>query len=116
MKVLVVDDEIAIVELITDVLSDEGYEVVSAHDGRSALKLLRSGNHPEVVITDLMMPNLDGMGLYHAIRSEFPDQPIGVLLMSAGRRQIELDDSHAAFMPKPFSVEDMLVAIERLAE
>ena len=114
MQVLVVDDEIAIVDLLADMLSDEGYDVARAHDGRSALMLLRSGLRPHVVITDLMMPNLDGVGLYRAIRNEFSHERIGVLLMSAGK-QINLDDAQAAFMSKPFSIIDLLDAIERLA-
>ena len=114
MQVLVVDDEIAIVDLLADMLGDEGYDVARAHDGRSALGLLRSGLRPHVVITDLMMPNLDGLGLYRAIRNEFAHERIGVLLMSAGK-QINLDDSQAAFMSKPFSIIDLLDAIERLA-
>ncbi len=116
MQVLIVDDEIAIIQLLTDILGDEGYDVMCAHDGKHALSLLRSGKHPEIVIADLMMPNLDGVGLYHAIRSEFGVDRIGVLLMSAGGRRVELSDPHATFMPKPFSIDDLLAAIERLAK
>jgi DNA-binding response OmpR family regulator len=116
MQVLVVDDEIAIIELLTDILSDEGYDVAWAYDGKHALSLIRSGKYPEIVITDLMMPNLDGIGLYHAIRSEFGVEQIGVLLMSAGGRKVELSDPRAIFIPKPFSIDDLLAAIERLAK
>lgn len=114
MQILVVDDEIAIVDLLADMLSDEGYEVAKAHDGRSALAMLRAGLRPQVIITDLMMPNLDGIGLYHAVRNEFPQQRIGIVLMSAGKRA-RIDDPAAIFLPKPFSVVDLLDAIERLA-
>ena len=115
MKILVVDDEIAIVELLTDILSDEGYDVVSAHDGKSALTLLRTGLRPAIVITDLMMPNLDGMGLYRALRSELNAQQIGVIMVSAGNNKVELDDPRAVFVPKPFSIDQLLTIIERLA-
>lgn len=114
MQVLVVDDEIAIVDLVADMLSDEGHEVAKAHDGRSALALLRSGFRPQVVITDMMMPNLDGLGLYHAIRNEISTQT-GVLLMSAGKR-FDIRDSRAAFLAKPFSLDDLLDALELLAD
>jgi CheY-like chemotaxis protein len=114
MYVLVVDDEIAIVDLLADMLGEEGYEVAKAHDGRTALAMLRAGIRPQIVITDLMMPNLDGMGLYHAIRSEFPNQRIGVILMSAGRKA-QISDPLATFLPKPFNVIDLLDAIEHLA-
>ena len=115
MQILVVDDEIAIVELLTDILGDEGYDVVVAHDGRSALALLRSGVRPAIVITDLMMPNLDGMGLYRALRSEFDAQHIGVVLVSAGGNRVTLDDPRAVFVPKPFSIDQLLATIEGLA-
>jgi DNA-binding response OmpR family regulator len=115
MQILVVDDEIAIVELLTDILSDEGYDVVTAHDGKSALSLLREGLRPAIVITDLMMPNLDGMGLYRALRSELGHQGIGVVLVSAGSNKVDLTDSRAVFVAKPFSIDQLLTTIERLA-
>lgn len=114
MQILVVDDEIAIVDLVADILGDEGYDIAVAHDGRSALDMLRAGLRPNIVISDLMMSNLDGMGLYRAIRSEFAHERIGVLLMSAGRR-VTLNDPLAGFLPKPFSLIDLLDAVESLA-
>lgn len=113
MQVLVVDDEIAIVNLLAEVLSDEGYQVQKAHDGRSALAILRSGVRPRIIVTDVMMPNLDGLGLYHAIRSEFPDAQIGMVLVSAGKK-VQLDDPQAIFVGKPFGVMDIIDAVERL--
>lgn len=112
MQVLVVDDEIAIVDLVADMLVDEGHSVTTAHDGRSALALLRGGLRPSVVVTDVMMPNLDGWGLYQAIRKEV-DAQIGVIIMSAGKR-VQLNDQRALFVPKPFSIMDLLTALEQL--
>jgi CheY-like chemotaxis protein len=117
MLILVVDDEVAIVELLAELLNDEGYQVQATYDGRSALSLLRTGLKPQVVITDIMMPGLDGWGLYHALRSELPLQDVGVVLMSAGRsRPTQLSDPRATFVTKPFSVFDMLDAIEHVAQ
>lgn len=113
MHVLVVDDEIAIVELVADMLEEEGHNVAKAHDGRSALALLRAGLYPDVVVTDVMMPNLDGFALYQTIRSELGAE-IGVLLMSAGRH-IDLHDTRAAFLPKPFGIGELLNGVDRLA-
>ena len=113
MQVLVVDDEIAIVNLLAEVLSDEGYQVHKAHDGRSALAMLRAGMRPRIIVTDLMMPNLDGLGLYHAVRSEFPDAEIGIVLVSAGKK-VQVDDPQAIFVSKPFGVIDIIDAVERL--
>jgi len=116
MLILVVDDEVAIVELLSELLSDEGYEVQTAYDGRSALSLLRTGLKPRVVITDVMMPGLDGWGLYRAVRAELPREDVGIILMSAGRAgPTDLADPRATFVNKPFSVYDVLNAIERVA-
>jgi CheY-like chemotaxis protein len=114
MHVLVVDDEIPIVSLLADVLGDEGYDVAKAFDGEAALAMLRAGLRPAVVIMDVMMPKLDGMALYDTLRTEFADDDIGILMISAGK-QIRLDDPRALFLPKPFSIVDLLTAIERLA-
>ena len=115
MLVLIVDDEVAIVELLAELLSDEGYEVQTAYDGRSALSLLRSGLQPTVMITDIMMPGLDGWALYRAVREELPYRNCGVVLMSAGRGQpTGLSDPRATFINKPFSVYEILDAIERV--
>lgn len=113
MQILVVDDEIAIVNLLAEVLMDEGYQVEKAHDGRSALAMLRSGMRPRIIVTDVMMPSLDGIGLYHAIRNEFKDANIGMVLVSAGKK-VHLNDDHALFVAKPFGVMDIIDAVERL--
>lgn len=112
MQVLVVDDEIAIVDLVADMLVDEGHSVTTAHDGRSALALLRGGLRPQVVITDVMMPNLDGWGLYQAIRQELGSR-IGIIIMSAGKK-VALKDPRALFVPKPFSILNLLNALDQL--
>ena len=116
MLVLIVDDEVAIVELLAELLTDEGYEVRTAYDGRSALSLLHTGVQPSVVITDVMMPGLDGWGLYQALREEPRLRDAGVILMSAGRgHPTDLPDPHLTFIAKPFNVFDMLDAIIRVS-
>jgi CheY-like chemotaxis protein len=124
MLVLVVDDEVAIVELLAELLTDEGYDVHTAFDGRNALTLLRSGLRPMVIITDIMMPGLDGWGLYSAIRDELELREPGIVLMSAGRpdprsagraNPKHLPDARVTFVAKPFNVFDMLEAIARVS-
>jgi CheY-like chemotaxis protein len=115
MLVLVVDDEVAIVELLAELLTDEGYDVQTAYDGRNALALLQSGLRPAVIITDIMMPGLDGWGLYDAIRGQFGLKDAGIILMSAGRAQPRhLTDPQVTFVAKPFNVFDMLEAINHV--
>ena len=115
MLVLIVDDEVAIVDLLAELLTDEGYQVHTAYDGRSALSLLRNGLRPAVIISDIMMPGLDGWGLYQAIRGELEMHEAGIVLMSAGRPSPDLRDERVTFIAKPFNVFDMLEAITRVS-
>ncbi len=114
MVVLVVDDEDTIVQLLSDILSDEGLEVETAPDGRMALKKLRGGLRPGLMISDVMMPGLDGWGLYRALRCELELASIGVILMSAGRNRPQRLDPATRFITKPFDVADVLEAVEEL--
>ena len=66
--VLIVEDEFAIAELLSMVLTDGGYRVVLAANGRQALERLNEGPSPDLIITDLMMPVLDGTGLIQAMQ------------------------------------------------
>ncbi len=115
MVVLVVDDEATIVQLLSDILSDEGLEVETAADGRMALKKLRGGLRPALMISDVMMPGLDGWGLYRALRFELKLASIGMIMMSAGRNHPEhFHDPATRFIAKPFEVADILEAIKEL--
>ena len=66
--VLVVEDEFAIADLLEMVLTDEGYRVLLAANGRQGLERLAEGPRPDLVISDYMMPVLDGAGLIQAMR------------------------------------------------
>ena len=66
--VLIVEDEFFIAALLEMVLTDEGYRVLTAANGRQGLERLAEGPRPDLVISDYMMPVLDGAGLLHAMR------------------------------------------------
>ena len=106
--VLVVDDERYIVDLLSDLLEDEGYQVDRAYDGVAALEQI--GRHqPDLVVADVMMPRLDGLSLADEINARGLGIPI--ILMSAA---VTPRTDHVAFIPKPFDIEAMLGLIERL--
>ncbi len=90
-RILIVDDEPTIREAIAMVLTDEGYTVLVAPDGRTALEMIVAA--PDLLITDLMMPGLDGWGLFDHVREEYPTLP--VILMSA------IDLTHWRGLPPP---------------
>jgi two-component system response regulator MprA len=112
-RVLVVDDEPALRHAFADVLSDAGYEVATASDGRAALETIRA-EKPDLVVMDVMMPGLDGVEVSQAIRAR-PDVPKPfVILMSAGVNRVRLDGAADGFLAKPFDLDELLDLIERL--
>jgi DNA-binding response OmpR family regulator len=108
-SVLVVDDERFIVDLIADVLEDEGFSVIRAFDGVQATKAIRR-RLPDLVIADIMMPYLDGVTLAQSLQKR--DPPIPVILMSAGRREMPAFDG--TFLPKPFDLDELVALARKL--
>jgi DNA-binding response OmpR family regulator len=104
--VLVVDDERPIVDLLQDLLQDQGYEVRRAYDGMTALQLIER-EQPDLVVTDVMMPRLDGLALFNEIRTRTPTLP--VILMSAAVTPRKID---ATFVPKPFDIDTLLDLVD----
>ena len=86
-RVLVVDDDPDIRELLVSVLSDDGYEAESARNGRDALELFRR-HRPDVTLMDLRMPELDGIAAIKQIRDEFPTAKIIALTSFDGDQDI----------------------------
>lgn len=112
--VLLADDEVLIRNLVRLSLEDAGFQVLSAADGLEALALSR--NYPEkidVLLTDIDMPNLDGISLTERIRTERPD--IKVLFMS-GRLSspVCIDAVEVKLLPKPFSPQGLVQMIRGL--
>jgi CheY-like chemotaxis protein len=102
-RILVVDDEPAILNLLDNVLRDEGYQVVVADDGVVAIQVL-THTGVDLIITDTMMPRLGGLEVIRSMR-ERPDLPeIPVILMSAAVHP-DLDGlGPVTFMAKPFDL------------
>jgi two-component system response regulator VicR len=116
--ILVVDDEYALVESLTELLQDEGYRVISAGNGREGLATLQK-EKPDLVVVDLMMPIADGRELVRGMRSLADHRSIPVVMMSAAAREVALpirDRSLnvARYLQKPFRFEKILEAIEQL--
>ncbi len=84
VTVVVVDDERPILELLQEVLEGEGYAVVTAADGMTALELVRT-LRPALVLTDIMLPRMDGLTLCAQLQADPQTAHLPVLLMSAGR-------------------------------
>ncbi len=104
--VLVVDDERPIVDLLQDLLQDQGYVVRRAYDGLTALQQIEH-EMPDLVVTDVMMPRLDGLALFNEIRIRAATLP--VILMSAAVTPRKID---ATFVPKPFDIDTFLDIVD----
>jgi CheY-like chemotaxis protein len=114
VRILVVEDDAAIVESLTEVLVDEGYEVVSARDGLEGLAMLRAGPLPSLILLDWMMPRCDGPCFRRQQQAdpELARVPVVVLTadVSVQLRRAELDA--AAYLKKPIGLGELLKAIE----
>jgi two-component system response regulator MprA len=114
-KVLVVDDDPAIRTSLSRALSLEGYSVDTAKDGNSALSAVAT-SHPDVVILDLMMPNIDGLSVCRVLRSEGNRVPILMLTArtETSDRVSGLDAGADDYLGKPFALEEMLARVRAL--
>lgn len=115
MKILVVDDEQPVRESLRRSLRFNGYDVLTANDGLEAVKTVRSEN-PELLILDVMMPNMDGLEVCRTLRSEGWDRPILVLTARDGvsDRVAGLDAGADDYLPKPFALEELLARVRSL--
>lgn len=112
--ILIVDDEFSIVETLAEVLSWEGYVVLTAPDGRAALESIERST-PSLVLVDYMMPVLDGVGFMRALRSDARYVRLPVILMTAARALPAGDErQYDALLRKPFEVATLLDQVRRL--
>ena len=111
--ILVVDDEHAIVALLEEILGDAGYRVLIARNGREALQCLEQ-QPADLVLSDVMMPVMDGLALYQAIKHSPALQRIPVILMSAvATINAQLRQQSAQMLPKPFDLDQLLSTIDQ---
>jgi DNA-binding response OmpR family regulator len=112
--ILIVDDEEDIVTFLSAVLSDEGFPLRSARNGREALDAIRQ-ELPALVILDLMMPGINGMEVLETLRNGFVDRPPAVLVLSAKSSHKDvldaLEKGACDFIPKPFDLDDLLLRV-----
>ncbi|MGH7372714.1 MAG: response regulator [Candidatus Rokuibacteriota bacterium] len=109
-RILVVDDEDNLRDVLVEVLKRDGYEVDSAADGIEGLRRVEETRY-DLVITDLRMPGVEGPVLYEALRLRYPDDPPRVIFMSANTGIEEyarfLAEAGEPALEKPFNLADM---------
>ena len=107
-KILVVEDEPALLEALRYNFSREGYQVVTASDGAEAVEQARQ-QRPDVIVLDLMLPKLDGLEVCRILRR---DMTVPILMLTAKGEEVDrvvgLELGADDYLPKPFAVRELL--------
>src|SRR3954464_11721646 len=116
-RILIVDDEESTRELFAELLQRWGYDVDQTADGHGALKIAAE-SHPDVIISDLVMPKLDGLALVRALREEQPETPVVII---TGRGTIDaaveaIREGVFDFVEKPLEPARLRVILQRALE
>lgn len=109
--VMIVEDEVPIAEALALIIEDAGYSVLLATSGRMAIEQVDAGARPTLVITDLMMPLMDGAALIRALRATLGAETPPIIIMTAGDRTIASQAQADVTLSKPFTIrqiEDLL--------
>ena len=117
-RILVADDDPAILRLVTAIVEKEGYAVAPARDGREAYKLLQTGGDFLACVFDVMMPHIQGPELVRYMKTEKRLMRIPVMMMTAEQNPKLSSDSFAAgavvFLPKPFTTSQLQIMLRML--
>lgn len=115
-RVLVVEDEASIREMVALNLKMAGWEVVEAPSAERALELMHSGEHCDAALLDIMLPGMDGLSLCETIRHG--DSDIGIIIVSAKGQESDkirgLSIGADDYITKPFSVSELIARLEAL--
>src|SRR3990172_1702371 len=116
-KVLVVDDEPDVLDLITECLSLAGYHVLPARDGQEALWIFER-EHPALIITDLSMPGMDGLELAKAVKAVSPQTEILILTAHSSMASAIEALRHGVFdyLLKPLGLAELELSVKRALE
>src|SRR3954471_884197 len=114
-RVLIADDDRAIRDALSRALALEGYDVVQANDGNTALSLIEA-TQPDVAILDVMMPNIDGLTVCRVLRAERNRLPVLMLTPTTEtpRRVAGLDAGADDYLAKPFDLDELLARLRAL--
>src|ERR687898_3272046 len=117
-RVLVADDDPAILRLVKTILEKENYDVVTARDGREAYKILQTDQNFTAAIFDVVMPHISGPELVRFMKTEKRLMRIPVMMMTAEQDPKLSSDSFSAgavvFFPKPFTTAQLHIMLQML--
>ena len=109
--ILLVEDEDMVRAVAERALTRQGYTVLTAENGEVALEVLDRSGRPDLLISDVVMPTMDGPTMVRHARERYPDLPI-IFMSGYAEEQLRksIDLAHVAFLPKPFSVQQLAEA------
>lgn len=117
-KILVIDDDSAVREVIVMALQDAGYTIDEASDGREGVSRFKA-SRPDLVITDIIMPDKEGIEVIRDLKALAPD--VRIIAMSGGGRTGNMDFLNIAtefgathILPKPFRLQEMLKVVTQV--
>jgi DNA-binding response OmpR family regulator len=117
-RVVYIEDEQEMIDLVRLILGRKGYEVIGANGGRNGLQLVKE-QLPALVLLDLMMPDMDGWEVYQQMKADEKTRQIPVIVITAKAQSIDkvlglhiakVDD----YISKPFSPQDLLDSVEKV--
>jgi DNA-binding response OmpR family regulator len=113
-KILVIEDDPQILENLTEILMMEGFEAIAAEDGRVGIQLAKT-EHPDLILCDVMMPNLDGYGVLEQLRQDPKTKTIPFIFLTAKADRLDLRQGMELgaddYLTKPFSQAELKGAI-----
>ncbi len=108
--ILIIDDDLALQTVLEYALRSEGYDVVLASDGQEGLHRIKQ-LVPSLVISDIMMPNMDGVEVFHHLKDRLQNDGIPIIFMTALSRKpwfADLEAEGAVIIQKPFEVDRLV--------
>ncbi|ARV61637.1 DNA-binding response regulator [Nostocales cyanobacterium HT-58-2] len=119
LTILVVDDDLGTRLSISDYLELSGYSVITANDGQEALAMVDE-YHPDLIVTDIVMPRMNGYELVRRVRQQSEFRLLPVILLTARTKTQERILGYQSgcdlYLPKPFELEELAAAIRNLLE
>jgi CheY-like chemotaxis protein len=114
--IFIIDDDFGLQTVLSIALKDAGYEVATAGDGLEGLDRA-AGLNPDLILTDVMMPYVDGVQVFEALKERLRVDNIPIVIMTALSRKpwfADLEAEGAVFLQKPFEVDQLLAVVEML--
>ncbi|HRI44787.1 MAG TPA: response regulator [Fimbriimonadaceae bacterium] len=119
LKILVCDDERHIVRLIQVNLEKQGYQVVTAFDGKEGLEKVKS-EKPDLLVLDVMMPYMDGFEVLKSLRKEPETQDLPVIMLTAKAQDKDVFEGYHygadMYLTKPFNPMELVTFVKRIAQ